>query len=120
MIDAYYHKISHLPPATNQEGSLRQCYDMIERNLRSLEAIKEDVNHQHFIALISKKLPPKVLYQLYILQEEAEEWTVAKIRHLLGKHISAMEMGGAEFSQMFKQPGNSSKNTKMSMLGKAT
>ena len=111
VIDAYYHNLSHLPPATNQVSSLRQCYDMIEQNLRSLEAIGEDVNHRHFIALISEKLPQKVLYQLYMLQEEGEEWTVAKLRHLLGKHISAMEMAGAEFSQMFTQPGNNSRST---------
>ena len=67
VIDAYYHNLSQLPPATNQVSSLRQCYDTIERNLRSLEAIGEDVNHRHFIALISEKLPQKVLYQLYML-----------------------------------------------------
>ena len=111
VIDAYYHNLSHLPPATNQVSSLRQCYDTIERNLRSLEAIGEDVSHRHFIALISEKLPQKVLYQLYMLQEEGEEWTVAKLRHFLGKHISAMEMAGAEFSQMFTQPGNTSRST---------
>ena len=26
VIDAYYHNLSHLPPATNQVSSLRQCY----------------------------------------------------------------------------------------------
>ena len=46
-----------------------------------------------------------------MLQEEGEEWTVAKLRHPLGKHISAMEMAGAEFSQMFTQPGNNSRST---------
>ena len=85
--------------ATNQASSLRQCYDSIERNLRSLEAIGEDVNHQHFIALISEKLPQRVLYQLYMLKAEDEEWTVSKLRHLLGKHISGMEMANLEFSQ---------------------
>ena len=60
VIDSYYHNLSHLPVATNQASSLRQCYDAIERNLRSLEAIGEDVNHRHFIALISEKLPQRV------------------------------------------------------------
>ena len=103
VIDAYYHTLSHLPPATNHVSSLRQCYDAIERNLRSLEAIGEDTNHRHFIALISEKLPQKVLYQLYMLQEDGEEWTVKKLRQLLGKHIVAMEMASAEFSQTSSQ-----------------
>ena len=61
VIDAYYHNLSHLPPATNQVSSLHQCYATTERNLRSSEAIEEDVYHRHFIALISEKLPQKVL-----------------------------------------------------------
>ena len=40
-----------------------------------------------------------------MLQDEGEEWTVSKLRQLLGKHISAMEMANAEFSQMFTKPG---------------
>ena len=62
VIDSYYHNLSHLPVVTNQTSSLHQCYDAIERNFRSLEAIGENVNHRHFIALISEKLPQRVLY----------------------------------------------------------
>jgi len=71
--------------ATKQASTLHQYYDTIERNLRSLEAIGEYINHWHFIALISEKLPQRVLYQLYMLK--AEDWTISKLRHLLGKHI---------------------------------
>ena len=104
VIDAYYDNLSHLPPATNQLSSLHQCYDTTQQNQRSLEAIGEDVNHRHFIALISEKLPQKVLYQLYMLRGEGEEWIVSKLQQLLGKHISTMEIANAEFSQMFTQP----------------
>ena len=62
VIDSYYHNLSHLPMATNQVSSLRQCYDTIERNLRSLETIKEDVNHRHFIAKASAKSALPALY----------------------------------------------------------
>ena len=113
IIDSYYHNLSHLPVATNQASSLRQCYDAIERNLRSLEAVGEDVNHRHFIALISEKLPQRVLYQLYMLKAEDEEWTVSKLRQLLGKHITAMEMASLEFLQTpteFKHHSSLSQN----------
>ena len=72
MIDAYYHNLSHLPPATNQMSSLHLCYDTIELNLRILNAIGEGVNLQCFITLIDEKLPQKVLYQLHMLQEEVK------------------------------------------------
>lgn len=68
IIDAHYRSLSNLPMATNQTASLRQCFDTIERHLRSLEAVGENVNHRHFVALISEKLPLKVLYQLYMLK----------------------------------------------------
>ena len=90
IINAHYRSLSHLPPATNQVGKLRQWYDTIERHLRSLEAIGEDVNHRHFVALISEKLPQKALYQLYMQKADTEEWTVTKLSQLLGKHITTL------------------------------
>ena len=96
IVDAHYRSLSHLPMATNQTASLRQCYDAMERHLRSLEAVGENVNHRYFVAIISEKLPQKVLYQLYMLKGDNEEWTVPKLRQLLGKHITALEMAGGE------------------------
>jgi len=48
------------------------------------------------VALITEKLPQKVLCQLYMLKGDGEEWTVLKLRNLLEKHISALEMTGGE------------------------
>ena len=79
IIDAHYRSLSHLPVATNHVGKLRQCCDAIECHLRSLEALGENIEHRHFVALITKKLPQKVLYQLYMMKGE-EAWTVAKLR----------------------------------------
>lgn len=43
IVEAHYHNLSKLPPATNQVSSLCQCCDAIERSLRSLEAIGEEL-----------------------------------------------------------------------------
>lgn len=96
IIDAHYCNLSHLPAATNQTRNLRQCYDNIKCHLRSLEAIGENVNHRHFVALISEKLPQKVLYQLYIMKKDGKEWTVSKLCQLLEKHITALMMAGGQ------------------------
>ena len=96
IINAHYRKLSHLPAATNQSGKLRQCYDAMECHLHSLEELGENIEHRHFVALITEKLlPQKVLYQLYMMKGE-EPWTVAKLQEFLGKHITAMEMAGGE------------------------
>lgn len=90
IIDAHYRSLSHLPMAT------RQCFDTIERHLHSLEAVGQNVNYKHFVALISEKLPPKVLYQLYMLKGDDEPWTVPKLQQLVVKHITALEMAGGK------------------------
>ena len=96
IVNAHYHSLSHLPPAKNNVAQLRHCFDTIEYHLRSLQAIRENIDHRHFVLLILEKLPQKVRYQLYMQKPEDEEWTVTKLRVLLGRHISAMEMAGSE------------------------
>ena len=109
IVDAQYRSLSHLPPAINHVSQLRHCYDTIECHLRSLQAIGENIDHRHFVALILEKLPQKVRYQLYMRKPEDEEWTVTKLRMLLGRHISAMEMAGSESSD-HETPTSSNSN----------
>jgi len=71
---ADYHNLSYLPVSTNHTESLRQTYDAIECNLHSLEAMGEDADHHHFVAMISEKLPQKVMYQLYRFQVMKSVW----------------------------------------------
>jgi len=73
IIEAHYRSLSLLPVATSHISKLRQCYVAIECHLRSLG---ENIEHRHFVALITEKLPQKVLYQLYMMKGE-EEWMVA-------------------------------------------
>lgn len=91
IIDAHYRGLSHLTVASNHIGQLRQCYDTIECHLHSLEALGENIEHRHFVSLITEKLPQEILYQLYLMKGE-EPWTVQKLWKLLEKHITAMEM----------------------------
>ena len=96
IIDAHYRNLSHITPATNQVSKLRQCYDAIEWHLQSLEAVGENINHRHFVAMILEKLPQQVRCQLYMQKPEKQEWIISSLRKLLGKYVSAMEMAGAE------------------------
>jgi len=75
IIDAQYRGLSHLAVASNHIGKLRQSYDTIERHLHSLEALGKNIEHRHFVSLITENLPPEVLYQLYLMKGE-EPWTV--------------------------------------------
>ncbi|XP_070571139.1 uncharacterized protein [Ptychodera flava] len=64
VINAHYSKLISLTVSANQAGSLRTLYDGIEKHLRSLEAIGQDVNQDIFVSIITSKLPKEVLFQL--------------------------------------------------------
>ncbi|CAG2200101.1 unnamed protein product [Mytilus edulis] len=62
--------------ASNQTTHLRRLYDDLERHLRSLDAMHQDVTQDVFISLITSKLPKEVLIQLEIQKGNNERWTV--------------------------------------------
>ena len=63
MIDLHYHKIINLPQAVNKTCSLRGLLDNIERHIRSLEVLKQNINQDAFVSMIRSKLPEGVLLQ---------------------------------------------------------
>ncbi|XP_065192585.1 uncharacterized protein LOC135823664 [Sycon ciliatum] len=89
-IDSHYTAMTHLPPATDKPASLRKLLDEIERNLRSLEALKQDVEHPLFIPMITAKLPQAVMVQLE-LARGSDSWTVASLRKALGILVRVKE-----------------------------
>ncbi|CAG2200059.1 unnamed protein product [Mytilus edulis] len=50
--------------ASNQTTHLRRLYDDLERHLRSLDAMHQDVTQDVFISMITSKLPKKSLFNL--------------------------------------------------------
>jgi len=62
IIESLYCNLSHLPVTSNHISKLQHCYDAIECHLRSLEALGKNTEHRHFVALITEKLPQRVLY----------------------------------------------------------
>eukprot|EP00117_Sycon_ciliatum_P014471 scpid37562/ scgid14717/ len=89
-IDSHYTAMTHLPPATDKPASLRKLLDEIERNLRSLEALKQDVEHPLFIPMITANLPQAVMVQLE-LARGSDSWTVASLRKALGILVRVKE-----------------------------
>ena len=61
VIHHHYTDLINLTPATNSSKGLRFVYDKIESNLRSLESLQQDINHDTFISIISSKIPKKRL-----------------------------------------------------------
>ena len=91
VVNSHYVKLINLVPATNQTSSLRILYDNIERHLRSLEALQQDINQDVFISMMTSKLPKEALIQLEIQKGSKEKWSVGKFRELLKNYIVARE-----------------------------
>ena len=91
VIDLHYSKMINLPLASSSTSSLRNLLDTMERHLRSLEVLKQNVNQDVFVSMIRAKLPQEVLLQLEIMHGSKNKWTVDTLRVKLHEYITARE-----------------------------
>ncbi|CAC5413043.1 unnamed protein product [Mytilus coruscus] len=89
-VNAHYVELINLSCASNRTSELRFLFDKIERNLRSLEALNQNIDQDDLFSMITTKLPGAVLVQLEI-QKGSNKWTVEKLRDLLKSYIAARE-----------------------------
>ena len=61
VINSHYVELINLRSAPNTPRGLRSLYDQIEKHLRSLQALEQDINQDVFISMITSKLPKEVL-----------------------------------------------------------
>ena len=54
MVNCHYTELMNITPAINNSKGLRQLYDEIEKHLRSLEALNQDVNQGVYISIITE------------------------------------------------------------------
>ena len=65
-----------LPESPKQRSKLRQTFNTIERHLRSLQVLGDDINHKHFASMIQAKLPKPIKLQLQLYKKPEEVWIV--------------------------------------------
>ena len=53
--------VMDLAQASNNTSSLRATYDAVEKYLRSLQSLGEDIHHRQIISIIRTKLPKVVI-----------------------------------------------------------
>ena len=91
VIHRHYTDLISLTPATNNAKGLRIIYDKIESNMRSLEALKQDINHDIFVSIISSKIPKDVFIQMELQKGSRNKWSVNKLQELLHNYVCATE-----------------------------
>lgn len=60
VINKHYMELINIQPVTNDTVNLSKLYDQLERHMRSLEALHQDVNQD----VLTAKLPKETLLQL--------------------------------------------------------
>ena len=91
VVNCHYTELIYISPAINNSKGHRQLYDQIEKHLRSLEALNQDVNQEVFISIITAKLPKDVLVQLEIQKGAKNKWTISLLRELFNDCVSVRE-----------------------------
>ena len=93
MMDADYSALMDLPVSLNVAAKLRATYDMIEKHLRSLNTLGENVDLPHFVFLIKSNLPKMVISRMEEYKDMEEKGTVQSIQKALKWYICAQEVG---------------------------
>ncbi|XP_061194310.1 uncharacterized protein LOC133202484 [Saccostrea echinata] len=91
VINKHYMDLINIKPAFNNTSSLRRLLDELEKHMRSLEALEQDVHQDVFVSMIITKLPKEARLQLEIQKGKKEKWTVQKLRIFLDNYIVARE-----------------------------
>ncbi|CAG2200036.1 unnamed protein product [Mytilus edulis] len=109
VVNKHYSDLINLQSASNQTTHLRRLYDDLERHLRSLDAMHQDVTQDVFISMITSKLPKEVLIQLEIQKGNNERWTVGKLRQFLNTYITAREAAESQSKETHTGPSSEEK-----------
>lgn len=98
VVNSHYVELINLKSVPNTSKGLRSLHDQIEKHLRSLEALDQDINQDVFIAMITSKVPRDVLIQLEIQKGARNKWTVQSLRELFNNYVAARERAEQNFS----------------------
>ena len=91
IINAHHTSLMDMPASSSSTSALRTRYDSIEKHLRSLQALGEDVNTKMLVSLIMTTLPKDVITPLTDHKEDGQEWTVQLLRDKLHRFITNRE-----------------------------
>ena len=114
VIHHHYTDLMNLTPATNSSKGLHFVNDKIESNLRSLEALQQDINRDIFISIISSKIPKDVYLQMELQKGAKNKWSVRKLRELLNSYICATER--AEELSYSKEAGHEKGSSRTNII----
>lgn len=92
VIDAHHQALNNIKRASEDHLDCRQALDSIEKHLRVLQTLGENMESNHLRVMIASKFPERIMYQVNLLSPD--DHTVPALRANLSRVISAMERSG--------------------------
>ena len=94
MVAAHYSQLRDIPQSTGHYSKLRITLDCVEKHLRSLESLGEDVNNNMIVSMVKSKLPKYVIARLEEYKDDDDTpWNLETIRKGWKKFVTAQEAG---------------------------
>ena len=93
IINAHYAKIKEIPVTSTYYEKLQSTYNSIEKHLRSLESLGENIDNNLMMFLIRSKFPKHILARLEEYKNSDDPWTVKRLRKELKRYITAQKIG---------------------------
>jgi len=94
-----------LQPATSRVTSLRYLLDNVNKHLRSLQVLGQDIDSELFVSILWSKIPHDVLLQLQLSFCVNNTWSVSKLVDMLNESVIARER--TEKKSSFERPKDS-------------
>ena len=103
--------------ATNKVSSLRSLLDKVERHIRSLEVLQQNVDQDIFLSIIRSKLPEEVLVELEIQKGVDNKWSVQNLIKQQREYVVARERASKETKSVSHRQGKYFSNANQSRYG---
>jgi hypothetical protein len=102
VVKAHYNVLTEIPTSTNDPMKLQSTYDKIEKSIRSLEALGENVESNLLVCLIKTKLPEETMFKLEEHKNPDESWSVSLLRKYLQWYITTRVSAHEDSGQSFQ------------------
>ena len=100
-VDLHYTAIINLKSASDSVDSLRSLLDAVDKHLRSLDVLGQNINQDVFVSIIKSKLPSSVIRHLEIKKGVEKKWTVFLLKELLKEYVVACEKAKVDSEKAF-------------------
>lgn len=98
-----YSQLDQIPNAHEGTQSLITTHDSLEKVLRQLKAINEDINQSSLVRQVMQKFPENVILKLEQARRSNDDWTMQEFRDALWQEISAQRRAQTVFAHSSKK-----------------